>query len=403
MGDGEVVLGLLALGDVLHVSDEVERLRLATADEEGTQVRPDRLAAFVPESNFGLIEIHLGVGHLLEGILDLHQVIKVRDLAGGEGEQLLLGVAEHIAQGPVHAQPVVVEPDESHADRRVGKGPFELVFARDEGVGHPVGEVDSTALGDGERDNHAEDQQAERDAAKENRRRLRAIFGRVERRSRGVLEGPFPIADIEPVCGGEGGLVNRGSRRRRRRIEQRLAARRRSVVNVEGDGQLGETGHGADEVVDEQRRVHPSEQGRAALVNRFKYGLFLIERQEEEPADVGGVLLEMHEANFARERGEAGVARNHLGEIPVCFDRSVIADAVSIGGRRFEELHDVVILAVALRPVLEVRSVVLACLRQKRGEVRARHVFDEADAAQAEQTTRDVDGGYIAPPLVALD
>lgn len=62
----QTALELLALGDVLDLRDEVQRLVLVVADERHAQQHPDQMAHRVSEPLFDLISLDLAVEELRE-------------------------------------------------------------------------------------------------------------------------------------------------------------------------------------------------------------------------------------------------------------------------------------------------------------------------------------------------
>ena len=62
----QAALELLALGDVLNLRDQVQRLSLVVANERDAQQHPEQTALGVPEPLFDLIARHLSAKKLHE-------------------------------------------------------------------------------------------------------------------------------------------------------------------------------------------------------------------------------------------------------------------------------------------------------------------------------------------------
>ena len=130
LGIAERLLRLLAVGDVLEVCEEDQRLSLSISPQARVLVDPDQAAVL------GEVALVHGPGIALSGeqaphaLAALSEVVGVRDLGEREARELLGRVTEQVAEGRVHALQLLVGRGHALADRGfVEEGPeARLVF-----------------------------------------------------------------------------------------------------------------------------------------------------------------------------------------------------------------------------------------------------------------------------------
>ncbi len=97
----EVVLGMLLLGDVLYLAEEIAGVAEAVADHRAVELRPHHRAVRAQVPLLGLEHLSLTVGHLPQlrqadgDIVGMGQVLEPHAHQGG------LVAAQHLAQGGV--------------------------------------------------------------------------------------------------------------------------------------------------------------------------------------------------------------------------------------------------------------------------------------------------------------
>ena len=155
----EVALEALALGDVLDLADEVERLAVLVAKERDRQQDPDR-----PPVGAEVALLHLVAGDLagehLPDLLEVGlEVVGMGDVLERLGEELALGVSGQVAERTVDAHPAALGGDEGDPDRRVVERLREpLLLDGPLGLELPVcGDVDDAPEVAGDRPGGVED------------------------------------------------------------------------------------------------------------------------------------------------------------------------------------------------------------------------------------------------------
>ena len=131
-------LELLALGDVLHLRDEVQRPALVVADERDAQQHPDRVAPGVPEPLLDLIRRDAPVEQLqILRRVDVG-IVRIRQVAKRAGADSLGRIPGDPAQRVIHPQQPAGHVHECHADRRVRERVLESATHRSVPSGAPV-------------------------------------------------------------------------------------------------------------------------------------------------------------------------------------------------------------------------------------------------------------------------
>jgi len=97
----------------------VERATVRSADQRDRQVAPDDLPVRVKVALAEPVGVDLAGQCLVEQLEVGIEVLVVGELLEAPRDQLVLVVAEHLAQGPVDHQQVTIEADQGHADGRV--------------------------------------------------------------------------------------------------------------------------------------------------------------------------------------------------------------------------------------------------------------------------------------------
>jgi hypothetical protein len=123
-------LEVLAVGDVRHLRDEVQRPALLVAHERDGQLRPHDRSVGVQVALLHLVARNAAVEHAADELEIGVQVVGVREVLEALLEQRLVAVAENCAQGGVHPQPRAIRRDEGHPDRRAVEGRAELRVGR---------------------------------------------------------------------------------------------------------------------------------------------------------------------------------------------------------------------------------------------------------------------------------
>src|SRR4051794_23857785 len=115
----ELLLGALAVVDVLDLGDEVPRLAVVVAHERDREQDPDDRPVRADVALLHLVGADLTREHLPE-VLEIDvEVVRMRDLLERGCEQLVLRVAGHLAHRRIDAEPVALRADERDPDRRV--------------------------------------------------------------------------------------------------------------------------------------------------------------------------------------------------------------------------------------------------------------------------------------------
>ena len=125
----ELVLRGFLLGDVLYHRDEVIMARHVAADTRNRRQHPDELAVFANAARFE--QRREGAAGLLEAALKQVQIrfaFRVDDMSDIERLELLLRIAEHLRETPVHAQYLLVEAHLADADRGLVEGRAKTRF-----------------------------------------------------------------------------------------------------------------------------------------------------------------------------------------------------------------------------------------------------------------------------------
>ena len=132
------LLGELALGDVLHLRDEVERpVALLGPDERDAQVHPDRMAERVHVALLALEAADLARERLGAERDPGLEILGVGELLLRPLQEVVGLVPDELAKRPVDVEQPTVGSHERHADRRVVEGTAEpprvVVLARPPG------------------------------------------------------------------------------------------------------------------------------------------------------------------------------------------------------------------------------------------------------------------------------
>jgi hypothetical protein len=112
-------LGLLALGDVLDLGDEVERFALRTSDQGNAQRSPHCVAISVQKALLQVVPGELAFHNPARIGRTGCQIIGVDDLLPREGLQRFLAVPEYFAKRAVRLQVSSLESYHGYADRCV--------------------------------------------------------------------------------------------------------------------------------------------------------------------------------------------------------------------------------------------------------------------------------------------
>ena len=128
LGLAQRVLGAPALGDVLDLGDEVERLPGFVADERDRQQHPAVLAVGPHVALLHPVAAQLAGDDLAHQLEVGVEVVGVGDVLEGQPEQRPGVVADDLGQRAVDAQEAAVEADQRHADRRLLEGVGEALL-----------------------------------------------------------------------------------------------------------------------------------------------------------------------------------------------------------------------------------------------------------------------------------
>ena len=115
----------LALGDVLDLGDEVQRLAFFVVHQRDAQENPHHLALLMEVALLHLVGAYLSVQHPAHLIKIRIEVVGVGYVLEGLVQQLHFSVAEHVAQGSVRPKEAPVGPHQRHPDGCVVEGPPE--------------------------------------------------------------------------------------------------------------------------------------------------------------------------------------------------------------------------------------------------------------------------------------
>jgi hypothetical protein len=116
-------------GDVLDLADEVDRGAVTCADERDAQEDPDQVAPLVEVPLLHLVRPNLAVQHLANETEVGFEVLRVGDVLKRPGEQLVVRVADELAERVVHPQEAAVGANQRHADRGEAERAAELLLA----------------------------------------------------------------------------------------------------------------------------------------------------------------------------------------------------------------------------------------------------------------------------------
>ena len=123
----QLLLQLAALGEVLDLADEVQRPAVLVGRQRDRQQRPDHAPVGVDVALVHLVGRAPAGEHVVDEREVGVEVVGVREVLERELQQLLLGVADELAQRLVDVEPLALEPDQRHADRRVVERGAELL------------------------------------------------------------------------------------------------------------------------------------------------------------------------------------------------------------------------------------------------------------------------------------
>ena len=118
---------LLALGDVLHLRDDIEGAALLIADDRNGHQHPDIVAPRVAVPLLDLVAGNLAGEELLPCLGVEIDVVGMRHRPKRRGLQLVPGDAGDPAQRIVDLQPAAVHVDERHADRSIVERALEAL------------------------------------------------------------------------------------------------------------------------------------------------------------------------------------------------------------------------------------------------------------------------------------
>ena len=132
----------LALGDVLHVGEDVAGL-VALADGGRLEQHPHGLAVDAQELRLAGVARPEAGDHVAQGGAVGLGVIGVGEVADAPADERRHRVAEHVGEGVVDLQEAALEVEQGHADRGVVEGGPEalLGFVAGEGQGVLDGDV----------------------------------------------------------------------------------------------------------------------------------------------------------------------------------------------------------------------------------------------------------------------
>ena len=120
---------LLAHADVFKHRDEVMRLAVGMAYQCYAEMRPDQSSTGMPVTLFQAVAVPFALQQPLHFMQVAWQVIGMAELLEGALQQLLLGIAEHLAEMAVDAQPLAIQGNMGNADGGVLEGCPETLFA----------------------------------------------------------------------------------------------------------------------------------------------------------------------------------------------------------------------------------------------------------------------------------
>jgi len=100
---GEPLLGLLPIGDVLDLRDQVARRPVAVVDGRDVERDPYGMTLRVDVALLGPVAVSLALDQLAQSFQVRLDVVGMGDLAEGLPSELVLLVARDIAQGPIDA------------------------------------------------------------------------------------------------------------------------------------------------------------------------------------------------------------------------------------------------------------------------------------------------------------
>ena len=134
----QVLRHFLALGDVLHLRDHVERCAVGIADERIRHQHPDVVAPGVAVAHLDLEAGDLAGDELRQAFLVEGDVVRVRDGVQRRGFELVDGMPGDPAERCIDLQPAAVHGDERHADGCVVERGLEALVDLAESALHAV-------------------------------------------------------------------------------------------------------------------------------------------------------------------------------------------------------------------------------------------------------------------------
>ncbi len=103
---------LFALGDVLDLGDEIERVAIPVMDEGNAQHDGHMAAVLVEITFLHLVGQDFAGQQLLDKVQVLGQVVGMGDVLEIGRQQFSLGMADHVAQGVVDLEPAALRADQ---------------------------------------------------------------------------------------------------------------------------------------------------------------------------------------------------------------------------------------------------------------------------------------------------
>jgi hypothetical protein len=137
----QLLLRVLASGDVLDLTEEIFGVARVVADEDDIDLGPDDGAVGAQVALLRLVAVHGHVAGSLRWRRAGGEIVRVREVSGMATDQLIGGTAEEPTQRRVHAQVAAVEISHAHADGRMIEANGEARF-RVHAVGHIQGVED---------------------------------------------------------------------------------------------------------------------------------------------------------------------------------------------------------------------------------------------------------------------
>ena len=126
---GEPLLGLLAIGHVLDLSDQVAgRAVLAVVDRRDVERDPDRMAVGVDVPLLRPVAVALSLDQITQRVQVRVDVVGVGDLAESLADQFVPGVARELAERAIDPLKAAVGRDDRHPHPAVVEGPAEALL-----------------------------------------------------------------------------------------------------------------------------------------------------------------------------------------------------------------------------------------------------------------------------------